>query len=74
MPLGLSASHLEAFLEDLRRAGYAERTIRKKRSVERAGHSPSRLCGPSYLCQAILRARPSPAGRASAYRSRAGCC
>jgi hypothetical protein len=33
MPLGLPASHIEAFLEDLRGAGYAERTIRKKRSV-----------------------------------------
>jgi len=33
MPLGLPASHIEAFLEDLRGAGYAERTICNKRSV-----------------------------------------
>ena len=33
VPLGLLDSHVEAFLVHLRTAGYAERTLRKKRSI-----------------------------------------
>lgn len=33
VPLGLLDSHVEAFLGHLRTAGYAERTLRKKRSI-----------------------------------------
>ena len=32
-PRGLGDTHVESFLRHLRAAGYAERTLRKKRSV-----------------------------------------